>query len=58
MRLDEPSSSEMLIEIIAGEAPETYELICYFTDISCEQELFTFTYTNDVAFPGEDINVA
>jgi hypothetical protein len=48
----------MLIKIIACEAPKTCELICYLTDISREQKLLTFTNANDVAFPGEDVNVA
>jgi hypothetical protein len=47
----------VLVEIIAGQAPKTHELICYFSNISCEQKLLTFANANDLVFPGKDINV-
>jgi hypothetical protein len=58
VRLHESDSSEMLVEIVAGQAPKTYELICYFSDLAREQKLLTFTNTNEIVFSGEDIHVA
>ena len=55
--LHESDSPKVLVQIIAGQAPKTHELMCYFTNISCEQKLLTFTNANDPVFPGEDINV-